>query len=444
MHPTMTTAPTLQDIAQLYQARRLSDAEAACQRLLAVEPDNARALLLGGDIALAMGDKATARARLQRIAARGDASPEWRYNAAVLIARSGDLSGAAAILREMAAQHPDVFPVLFDLAQMEEALGRPDMALQAYDGAIAANPGHAGPFTRRAVLLLRKAFGEALPTPPEKSQSPGQHGRIAMSSLGWNGRFGNQLLQYACLRAIGAVHGLSIETPGWIGRWLFDLNDPAPRAPLPELREDGENLAQLMLPGSTATSMANRDLWGYACYNTRFYQPHRDLMRRLFTPGAHVQPFTNAINAKIAARGKTLVAIHLRRGDFGYDRFWIAPETWYLDWLSELWPRLDRPVLYIASDDDQIFRKFAAYAPVTAADFETPLAGAEFYGDFHVLTQADHLAISNSSFSFVAGLLNAHAQSFLRPDLANKRLVAYDPWASDVLLPNLESTNMER
>lgn len=440
----MAPVPSLQDIVQLCQARRLPEAGAACGRLLTAEPDNPRALLLGGDIALALKDKTTGQARLRRLAALPNINPELHYNAAMLLARSGDLNGAAAILRDVAARHPDAFPVLFDLAQMEEALGHPDAALQSYEAAIAANPGHAGPFTRRAVLILRKAFGEPLPTPSEKAQLPGPHGRIAMSSLGWNGRFGNQLLQYACLRAIGAVHGLTVEAPEWIGRWLFDLNDPMPSAPISELREDGDNLAQLMLPGSSTTTAANRDLWGYACYNTRFFAPHRDLMRRLFTPGARIQPFATAITDQLATRGKTLVAIHLRRGDFGYGQFWVAPETWYLDWLADLWPRLDQPVLYIASDDEQIFRKFTAYAPVTAADLGTPLPGAEFYGDFHVLTQADHLAISNSSFSFAAGLLNARAQSFLRPDLADRRLVAYDPWASDVLLPNPESPNMER
>ncbi len=438
------TAPTLQDIVQLCQARRLPDAEDACRHLLTAEPDNPRALLLGGDIALALKDKATGQARLRRLAALSNINPELHYNAAMLLARSGDLNGAAAILRAVAARHPDAFPVLFDLAQMEEALQRPDAALQAYEGAIVANPGHAGPFTRRAVLLLRKTFGEPLPTPGEKAPSSGSRGRIAMSSLGWNGRFGNQLLQYACLRAIGAVHGLNVEAPEWLGRWLFDLNDPMPSAPLPELREDGDNLAQLMLPGSSATTAANRDLWGYACYNTRFFAPHRDLIRRLFTPGAHVQPFATAITNQLAERGKTLVALHLRRGDFGYGQFWIAPETWYLDWLSSLWPTLDKPVLYIASDDEQIFRKFAAYAPVPAADLGPPLPGAEFYGDFHVLTQADHLAISNSSFSFAAALLNTRARTFLRPDLANKRLVAYDPWTSVVLLPNPETPSMER
>src|SRR5689334_20569557 len=110
----MAAPPTLQDIVQLCQARRVSDAEAACRRLLEAEPDNPRALLLGGDIALALGDKVTAQARLRRVAGRGDVNPELRYNAAVLIARSGDQVGAAAILREMAAQHPDAFPVLFD------------------------------------------------------------------------------------------------------------------------------------------------------------------------------------------------------------------------------------------------------------------------------------------------------------------------------------------
>ena len=147
--------------------------------------------------------------------------------------------------------------------------------------------------------------------------------------------------------------------------------------------------------------------------------------------------------AKIAAKGKTLVAIHLRRGDFGYGQFWIAPETWYLEWLAKHWPQLDQPVLYIASDDPAIHRQFATYSPMTAADLDPPQAGAEFYDDFHVLTQADHVAISNSSFSFVAGMLNRRAKNFLRPDLAAQQLVAYDPWNADVLLPNPQAATQD-
>jgi tetratricopeptide (TPR) repeat protein len=437
--------PTLDDIIQLCRARRLPEAEDACRRLLEAEPANDRAGLLAGEIAMARGDKVGAQARLREIAQRITTDGEIRYNAALALGRSGDLPGAAAVLRELAAKHADVFPVLFDLAQLEETLGRPQAALPAYEAAIKINPGNAGPFTRRAVLLLRETFGAPRPTPPEKRQNPGSTHRITMSTLGWNGRFGNQLLQYAVLRALGEVHGLAVEAPEWIGRWLFDLDDPYPRAPMTELREDGDNIASLLSRDHRGTAdIADRDLWGYCCYHTRHLRPHRALVQRLFTPGENLRLFAQAAMAKIRARGKTLVALHLRRGDFGYGRFWIAPETWYLEWLRSLWPHLDRPVLYIASDDETIFRKFADYAPVTAADFGAPIRGAEFYGDFHVLSQADHLAISNSSFSFVAGLLNERGQSFMRPDLAARRLVAYDPWDADVLLPDPEAPTMER
>lgn len=440
----MTAIPTFQDILKFCHSQQLPEAEAACKQLLAAEPDNARALLLGGDIALGLGDKPTSQARLNRVARLANVPPETQYHAATLLARGDDIDGAARILRDVASRNPGVFPVLYDLAQMEEALNRPAEALRVYEAAIASNPGHAGPFTRRAVILLQQALGAPLPTPAEKAQPAGRkHGRVTMSTLGSNGRFGNQLLQYTVLRALGAVHGLAVETPEWIGRWLFDLSDPHGKTPLTEMLEEGDNIARLLLQKTRSKTAADQDLWGYCCYHTRYFAPHRELMGKLFTPGARLRPRSEAAMAKIAAKGKTLVAIHLRRGDFGYGQFWIAPETWYLDWLAKLWPQLDQPVLYIASDDPEIHRRFAAYGPMTAADLDPPLSGAEFYEDFHVLSQADHLAISNSSFSFVAGMLNRRAKSFLRPDLAAQGLIAYDPWDSDILLPNPQAATQD-
>jgi hypothetical protein len=55
----------------------------------------------------------------------------------------------------------------------------------------------------------------------------------------------------------------------------------------------------------------------------------------------------------------TLVGVHIRRRDFGYGRFWIAPERWYAQWLGALLPRLDAPVLYVASDDPQARESFS-------------------------------------------------------------------------------------
>jgi hypothetical protein len=61
--------------------------------------------------------------------------------------------------------------------------------------------------------------------------------------------------------------------------------------------------------------------------------------------------------------------------------------------------------------------------------------GVEYYQDFHLMTQADVLGISNSSFSFSAALLNDRAKQFVRPvwDL-DTRLANFDPWYAEPLL----------
>ena len=53
--------------------------------------------------------------------------------------------------------------------------------------------------------------------------------------------------------------------------------------------------------------------------------------------------------------------------------------------------------------------------------------------DFFVITQANKVAISNSTFSFIASMLNEKSKSFFRPSFRNKALHQYDPWDSEVL-----------
>lgn len=61
------------------------------------------------------------------------------------------------------------------------------------------------------------------------------------------------------------------------------------------------------------------------------------------------------------------------------------------------------------------------------------------FWDWFVLTQANAVAISNSTFGFTAAMMNgpgAHESGggFVRPNLAAGKLVAFDPWSSDPLL----------
>jgi hypothetical protein len=53
--------------------------------------------------------------------------------------------------------------------------------------------------------------------------------------------------------------------------------------------------------------------------------------------------------------------------------------------------------------------------------------------DFGLLVDSDELAISNSSLSFIASMLNVRASNFWRPRFASAELVRYDPWNSEVL-----------
>ena len=50
------------------------------------------------------------------------------------------------------------------------------------------------------------------------------------------------------------------------------------------------------------------------------------------------------------------------------------------------------------------------------------------------MTQADKVLTANSSFSFMATMLNENGTEFLRPCAETERLVRFDPWDADVLL----------
>jgi hypothetical protein len=93
------------------------------------------------------------------------------------------------------------------------------------------------------------------------------------------------------------------------------------------------------------------------------------------------------------------------------------------------------PIVYLCSESPgPLVRHFPGLQVLHAGmipNLPPPLA---FLLDFYVMTQADALAISNSSFSFLAALLNERAEAFVRPSLEERTLAPFDPWDSPVLL----------
>ena len=328
--------------------------------------------------------------------------------------------------------------------------GRIEEALSAYEQARLLVPGHALPFTRDACLRLEGLLGSAAapapapaPAPvPAPAPAPTAHtataapsgARVQMSNLGANGRYGNQLLQYAFLRLYAQRHGLIAEAPEWIGRHVFGFADPLPSRARPVINETSHDLFAA-LRGEVAVAPRDCDLNGYFCADTSLWGPMAGDFRRLFAAAVpQIQRRLDSALARVHARGRNLVAIHLRRGDFGYGRFWIAPAGWYLDWLRRLWRDISAPVLYIATDDPRTAEAFGEFQPVLSRDLEVGPDPLPLLLDHFLLAQASHLAISNSSFSFTAAMLNSNLQVAVRPDPDSRRLVAFDPWASPVLL----------
>lgn len=261
---------------------------------------------------------------------------------------------------------------------------------------------------------------------------------ITMSTLGSNGRFGNQFFQYAFLKIYALEHQLKVETPAWIGQQLFGHCDPPLSLRFPAVLEETNQLNQSQIPYA-APAYKNIDLWGYFQFHTRYYAPYQDYLRSLFEPVPEVKQIVEAALDRLRSWGKTLVGLHLRRGDYGSIEFPIVPTAWYRECLRGFWETLDNPILFIASDEPQtVLPDFADYHPVTVSDLEIELPQAEFYPDFYLLSQCDAIAIANSSFSQAACLLNQRGKFFFRPHFPSQKLVPFDPWHSECYLNDTE------
>jgi len=290
---------------------------------------------------------------------------------------------------------------------------------------------------------------------------------LTMSSLGQLGRFGNQLFQYAFLRICANKTGALVECPPWIGQTLFGHHD-APIScrlkPAIECKEDGENLFDTIpelipylekLAGEKSCRISSKiieegitdvDLWGFFQLSTHLLAPFKDYIRYLFQPVSDLKLALEEGLATLRSKGKTIIGIHIRRGDYinqvrsGFTL--VFPESWYCQWLDQIWNDLEDPVLFICSDDlERVLPAFEKFSPVTAQDLEMKLpdrmqdANIDFYPDFFILSNCDLVVTSNSIFSFAACLLNERAQMFFRPhwDFTSK-FVRFDPWDSEPLL----------
>jgi hypothetical protein len=225
--------------------------------------------------------------------------------------------------REALARDPNLFEPIYWLGRIYESQGKVKEAVATYDEAIAKHPGYGGPFSRRAMTLVRRNWGE----PPPLAAPTGAAKKITNTRIGLDGRWANQLLQYAFLRMYAQEFGLAVEVPDWIGRDVYEFNDPWPSGGYGVLEESQLDLAASLTRRIPQVAV-NADMRGFFCYHTSNFAKYRPLLQSLFVPARKAGAAAEKSWKKIAKKGRTVVVVHLRRGDFGWGKFWIAPADW--------------------------------------------------------------------------------------------------------------------
>jgi tetratricopeptide (TPR) repeat protein len=284
-------------------------------------------------------------------------------------------------------------------------------------------------FTVRSLAALRLTLEQQherleRPVSPDPSRP-----RLTSTSLGTRGRFAHNVLEYVLLRLYAEKYGYVLETPDWVGGTFFDLNDPGPSGPLPSWLFARRALNDMITGQGNREPLANRDVLSpLFLYNYRLAD--RDRVQSWLRPRGQWLPWLNPAVTALRAGGRTVVALHIRRGDFVQYQYPITETAWYVAWLHRIWPELENPVLYLASDDlDAVRSAFAAFAPLTLADVAPVWLNLDYLQDFHVLTQADIVGVSaTSGFSQLAALLNTRAKLFVEPDMATRSIRPFTPW----------------
>ncbi|TDK46245.1 alpha-1,2-fucosyltransferase [Antarcticimicrobium luteum] len=262
-----------------------------------------------------------------------------------------------------------------------------------------------------------------------------------------HGRLGNQMFQYAAARSLAARLGVpvALDTRGALRRGegvltrVFDLPLAAPEGLPPDRAERPLAYGLWRLSGRAPRFRRERGLgynpafedWGDNSYLHGYWQSERYFagiardIRRDFT----FPRFSNAQNSEMAARiGESLaISLHVRRGDYlTLSAHTVCDEAYYHSALARLLDGLPgTPTVFVFSDDPAwVKENLPLPVEKVVVDFNGPDTDFE---DMRLMSLCRHNIIGNSSFSWWAAWLNAHA---------DKRVAGPVQWFGDPKLRN--------
>ncbi|KPA12035.1 Glycosyl transferase, family 11, partial [Candidatus Magnetomorum sp. HK-1] len=234
-------------------------------------------------------------------------------------------------------------------------------------------------------------------------------GIITMNDLGISGRLGHQIFYYLGLKQYAKKHNLYIETSDWIGRYLFEgCDEPLISGVYDTIDSKNPMFIRSINDSDPPQKKFNlkNGCFRYSGDEKKFAQ---NTLQLLPYWRKKLEPFFFHIKKD----KKTLITIHIRRGDFLMEGFYVPSNDLYLDWLESIWRNIEKPVLYIASDEVKAVKSdFAKFNPFTSEDFEEKFYFDDFLTDFYIISQSDIAVLGQSSFSRIAAMSNKKSSQF--------------------------------
>lgn len=400
-----------------------------CAKVLEANPAHVQALVVRGISAYRRRDNDLAISLLAQAAQRSPDFADAFHHLGMALLYRGRRDEAEAAFRRAIDLRGDFAEALAGLAEARRAIGDNAGAFPLFERAVTLKPNYSPGYIGYSLLC----FDRDLPPGADggsRRPLPATGPRLTMASLASYGRFAHTVQEYVAVRLYAEKYGQTFATPDWVGHRFFTLDDPEMPAGTLQHYENWRAVRDELAQGldtDVATPLADRDLFLGGSPIDMLRAPWRDRVRSWLTPRPCWSGFLDPCVAALRARGDTLIAVHIRRTDW-WDQAY-TPLSLYLSWLDQIWPTLNRPVLFICTDAPEIIAEFARFQPMTSADFPVHWQGLDYLQDYYVLTQADFVAISTGAFARMAAGMNANARQFLRPNAENTALEAYEPWS---------------
>ena len=222
--PAATLDPRTTEWAEKALAQdRLGDARKLVERVLAVEPENARARLVAAELQLAQGQAEAAAEAFEALSGDADMGARALQGQGIALIRTGDTQRAQGILKQAVEREPGLWRAWNALGYLLDVQNDGTGAERAYGKALAVNERNAVLYNNRGFsrLMQRKAdaavedFRRALQIDPQQELAKANL-RLA---LAWQGHYA-----HAAAGTSGADTGRTLNNVGYVALMRGDLD----------------------------------------------------------------------------------------------------------------------------------------------------------------------------------------------------------------------------